>query len=171
MDNSEWFYFKEKVSTMIAYLSGAMEFSIDEGSSWRNMMSEWLQNKISHHSIDPVKETNKIILENNAQDYRKWKNSNPKKFKKFIRILIKQDIHFVINKCDYLIVLWDDMTRNGGGTHGEVTMAYWFNKPIFIVNEMSRKENISAWISSCSTQEFNSLNHLKKFLLEKFKPK
>ena len=40
-------------------------------------------------------------------------------------------------------------------THGEVTMAYWIKKPIFIVNTLPLND-MSSWIFSCS--DFISVN-------------
>ncbi len=67
----------------------------------------------------------------------------------------------------YLIVLWDESTLYGGGTHGEITIAYWVDKPIFLVNKLP-KEKLSGWISSCSTETFESFDELKKALLTEF---
>ena len=35
----KWIYFKEKARTVIAYLSGAMEFASDEGAGWSVAMA------------------------------------------------------------------------------------------------------------------------------------
>ena len=61
---------------MIAYLSGAMEFANDEGALWRNELTIWLKNTINHQTIDPVVESAKIVEENNAENYRNWKEED-----------------------------------------------------------------------------------------------
>ena len=38
----------------------------------------------------------------------------------------------LINNADYLIVKADKSVLKGGGTHGEVTMAYWIKKPYLL---------------------------------------
>ena len=86
----------------------------------------------------------------------------------FIRLLINQDLKNVIAEVDYLIVLWDESILYGGGTHGEVTMAYWVDRPVFLVNKLP-DEKLSAWISSCSTKVFNSFDELKSELLKLYK--
>ena len=53
----------------------------------------------------------------------------------------------------------------GGGTHGEVTIAYYFNKPIYIVNTVPINE-MSSWIFGCADKIFVDFNDLKKFLLQ-----
>ncbi len=153
---------------MIAYLSGGMENAVNEGADWRADIKIWLKENLGHSVIDPVLESQKIVQEHNAQSYRSWKKTEPKKFKGFIRLLIDHDIKSVINHADYLIVLWDRSVLKGGGTHGEVTLAYWVGKPIFLVNKLP-VEDFSAWISSCSSNIYNSFDELKIDLLSKYK--
>mgnify|MGYP000900757182 CR=1 FL=1 len=71
----------------------------------------------------------------------------------------------IIGKADYLIVLWDSSVLKGGGTHGEVTIAHWVNKPIYLVNRLPL-EDISSWIFSCSSRMYDSVDHLKNDLLK-----
>ena len=78
------------------------------------------------------------------------------------------DIKSVINHADYLIVLWDSSVLKGGGTHGEVTLAYWTGKPIFLVNKIPA-DDFSAWISSCSSKIYGSFDELKIDLLSQYK--
>lgn len=150
---------------MIAYLSGGMENAIDEGADWRRMMRSWLKENLNHDVFDPVIESQKIIMKNNAKDFRTLKKSDPEKFREIFRKLIHQDLKTIIENADYLIVLWDHSVINGGGTHGEVTMAYWENKPIFLVNKLP---DLSAWISSCSSKTYDSFGSLKKDLLRMY---
>ena len=157
-----------EVTPLIAYLSGGMENAQNEGAGWRNDMTNWLKEKLGHDTIDPVLESKKLIIANGAEDYKDWKMTNHGKYKEFIRLIINQDLRAVIAKVDYLIVLWDESILYGGGTHGEVTMAYWVDRPIFMVNKLP-KEKLSGWISSCSTETFDSFDELKKALLTEFK--
>ena len=55
---------------------------------------------------------------------------------------------------------WDESVFKGGGTHGEITLAYWLGKPIYLVNELPL-EDISSWIFSCSNYVFNNFDDLK----------
>ncbi|HIA95096.1 MAG TPA: hypothetical protein EYO16_07445 [Candidatus Marinimicrobia bacterium] len=152
---------------MIAYLSGGMENAQNEGADWRTEITVWLKNNLDHEVIDPVLESEKLVIQNDAKDYRDWKTTNPGKFKEFIRLLINQDLRAVIGKADYLIVLWDESILYGGGTHGEVTMAYWVDRPVFLINKLP-EEKLSAWISSCATETFGSIDGLKEALLKEF---
>ena len=67
----------------------------------------------------------------------------------------------VAEQADYLIVKWDKSVLKGGGTHGEVTMAYWLKKPIYLVNNLPI-EDVSSWIFSCSEEIFDDFEDLKK---------
>ena len=83
--------------------------------------------------------------------------------------MIQQDLRAVMCQSDYLIVLWDKGVLKGGGTHGEVTMAYWVDKPIFLVVNTLPEEDLSAWIFSCATETLASFDDLKTVLLKSYK--
>ena len=153
---------------MIAYLSGAMEYAQNEGANWRIMMKDWLKVHLSHEVIDPVLESNKLVVNYDAEDYRDWEKTNPGKFKEFFRLLIQQDLRAVIGQSDYLIVLWDKDVLKGGVTHGDVTMGYGVDKPIFLVKTLP-EEDLSAWISSCAAETFASFDELKTVLLKRYR--
>ena len=153
---------------MIAYLSGGMENAPKEGSDWRNEMTGWLIDNLQHTVIDPVVESGKIIKDHDGGDYRDWKNSNPNKYKEFTRLLINRDLRAVVAESDYLICLWDESVLKGGGTHGEVTIAYFIGKPVYLVNHLPMKD-LSGWIFSCATETLNSFDALKKALLKRYK--
>ena len=150
---------------MIAYLSGGMEHAVNEGEDWRNKMTEWLQKNLGHSVIDPVKNSRQLVDETHSHDYRLWKNSDREKYKAFIRQLIRQDLDGVINKADYVICLWDEGVVKGGGTHGEVTIAYHYNIPVYLVNTLPFDE-LSGWIFSCCTEVFPDFTNLKKRVLD-----
>jgi len=156
-----------EVTPLIAYLSGGMENVQNEGADWLSDMTNWLKGNLGYDTIDAVIESKKLVLAHGAEEYQDWKTTNHGKYKEFIRLLINQDLRAVIDKVDYLIVLWDKSIFYGGGTHGDVTMAYWVDRLIFLVNKLP-KEKLSGWISSCSTETFDSFNELKKALLTEF---
>ena len=153
---------------MIAYLSGAMEFANDEGALWRNELTIWLKNTINHQTIDPVVESAKIVEENNAENYRNWKEEDVQKYARFIQLCIKNDIKIVREKADYLICLWDENVIKGAGTHAEITFAYDLKKPVYLVNKLPQKDP-SGWIMACSSHIFANFDDLKDFLIKKYK--
>jgi len=146
---------------MIAYLSGPIENAHNDGADWRNMMTEWLESELNHKVFNPVIETKSIVEKISVEDFRLLKNTNPNEYKKIIRKIIKVDLEAVVNQADYLIVKWDKSVFKGGGTHGEVTMAYWLDKPVYLVNNLPIND-ISSWIFSCSDEIFDNFESLKK---------
>ena len=149
---------------MIAYLSGPIENAENDGVDWRNMMTEWLSSNLNHRVFDPVKETKSIIDEISMEEFRLLKTKDLSKYKKIFRKIIKIDLEAVFNEADYLIVKWDESVFRGGGTHGEITMAYWLNKPVYLVNSLPIND-VSSWVLSCSDEVFDSFDSLKKRLL------
>ena len=150
---------------MIAYLSGAMENAKDEGTDWRNELTIWLKENLNHSVVDPIIETTKLVEKTNSQNYRRWKTSDPNRFIEFVRQAIDNDLDSVINKSDYTICLWNNDVIPGGGTHGEVTMGYYFNKPVYLVNQLEDME-ISGWIMSCATEIFTDIETMKIRLID-----
>ena len=153
---------------MKAYLSGPIENAENDGASWRQDMTLWLKDNLDHEVFNPVLETNNIIGHLNPSIFRSMKKTDPIEYKNIIRKIIKLDLEALINDSDYLIVKWDKSVLKGGGTHGEVTMAYWIKKPIFIVNSLPI-DDMSSWIFSCSDFIFNDFQSLKKKLTQLYK--
>ena len=55
----------------------------------------------------------------------------------------------------------------GGGTHGEVTLAYYNRKPIYLVNQLPIKD-LSGWIMACATGIVNDFSSPKTLLYNKY---
>ena len=92
---------------MIAYLSGPIENSHNDGADWRVMMTKWLKAELNHKVFDPVIETKTFIKHQSGKDFRLMKKTNPDEYKKIIRKIIKVDLEAVVQEVDYLIVNWD----------------------------------------------------------------
>ena len=148
---------------MIAYLSGPIENAHNDGADWRNDITQWLEQYLNHRVFNPVTETQSIIKELNTDDFRLMKTTNPEEYKKIIRKIIQVDLDAVVQGSDYLIVNWDKSVFKGGGTHGEITMAHWFKKPVYMVNTLPI-EDVSSWIFSCTDFMCNNFEDLKEEL-------
>ena len=148
---------------MIAYLSGPIENAHNDGADWRNDITQWLKQNLNHRVFNPVTETKNITKELNTDDFRLMKTTNPEEYKKIIRKIIQVDLDAVVQGSDYLIVNWDKSVFKGGGTHGEITMAHWFKKPVYMVNTLPI-EDVSSWIFSCTDLMCNNFGDLKKEL-------
>ena len=153
---------------MIAYLSGPIENAENDGADWRKSLTPWIKSTLSHKVFDPVIATRDITKGLTSSEFRNMKRSNPDKYKKLIREIINIDIEAVVNNSDYLIVNWNKSVFRGGGTHGEITLAYFLKKPIYLVNNVPF-DDLSSWIFSCSTEVFDSFKDLKTHLIKKYK--
>lgn len=153
---------------MIAYLSGPIENAENDGADWRKSLTPWIKNTLSHKVFNPVIATRDITKGLTSSEFRNMKRSNPDKYKKLIRKIINIDIEAVVNSSDYLIVNWNKSVFRGGGTHGEITLAYFLKKPIYLINNVPF-DDLSSWIFSCSTEVFDSFEDLKTYLIKKYK--
>ncbi|MFL3027397.1 MAG: hypothetical protein ACJZ1O_03815 [Candidatus Neomarinimicrobiota bacterium] len=152
---------------MIAYLSGAIEYSHDEGEGWRNNITEWLASKLHHSVINPVEESRLIISNTDSHDYRNWKETDLERYKNFINKFVLRDIKAVTKEANYIICLWNKEVFKGAGTHGEVTLAFEHGIPVYVVNQVPLTD-LSGWIIACSAEVFKNFEELKLFLLRKF---
>ena len=153
---------------MIAYLSGPIENAENDGAYWRESLTDWLKNSVGHSVFNPVEATQEVTKGYPSDSFREMIRSNPEEYKKLIRKIIDIDIEAVINNSDYLIVNWEESVFRGGGTHGEITLAYHFKKPVYLVNQVPI-DDLSSWIYACSTIVFNSFEDLKSFIVEEYK--
>lgn len=152
---------------MKAYLSGAMENAVNEGADWRRDISEWLNINLGHDAINPVRETQKLVDKYRAQEYRNWKTDTPDKFRRFIRKLIINDLNLIKEKADYLICYWNSDVLKGGGTHGEVTMAFSQGVPVYLINDLAM-DDLSGWIFACSSEVYENMEQLKVGLIDRY---
>ena len=153
---------------MIAYLSGPIENAENDGANWRDSITPWLKNEIEHDVFNPVVETRKIVSDLTNTQFREMKETDPKKYKNLIRQIIDIDIKAVVEDSDYLIVNWNKSVFRGGGTHGEITLAYYLKKPIYLVNHVPL-DDLSSWIFSCATEVFDSFDNMKIHLTSLYK--
>ena len=159
---------KNKKCMKTAYLSGPIENASNDGAQWRENLTSWLRNELNHDAFNPVEETRSRISGLNSDEFRALKRTEPTKYKNILRKIIDIDLNAVVKKTDYLIVHWDESVFKGGGTHGEVTLAYFLGKPIYLINKIPL-DDLSSWIFACSTEIFDSFDQLKEYLTKEYK--
>ncbi len=152
---------------MKVYLSGAIEHSPDHGEHWRNDISLFLKEQLGHEFYNPLIEEKKHISSKEKESFRELKLKNLKEYKKIVRKLINGDLKSILTEIDYVICLWDPYTEKGGGTHGELTIAYYHDIPVYMVKNKPIQD-ISGWILGCTTEVFDDFDSLKKFLKKKY---
>ncbi len=153
---------------MKAYLAGAIEHAPDNGSRWRKDVTEFLAQHLNHSVYDPTVEEFQILTPEESSQFRELKQHDLDRFTSIVSKLIDHDLKTLTSTIDYVICYWDKYVLNGGGTHGEVTLSYHYDIPVYLVAGMPL-EQISGWILGCSTQIFESFGDLEKFLLLSYK--
>ena len=153
---------------MTAYLSGAMEYAPDQGRRWREEVALLLKNRLGHEVFNPNEEWNQILSEEEKLHFREWKENDEERFKTLMNKIIDRDLNYLTEKSDYVICKWDEFASKGGGTHGEITVAYRNNLPVFLLCEMPRNR-ISSWILGCSEKIFSDVESLLLELEARYK--
>lgn len=151
-----------------AYLSGGMEYTSGEGAHWRQELQEWLYENLGHDVFNPNHESEKFFRDNYPKiDFREAKYNNEATYKEIVEKLIEIDTNEIAKNTDYLICYWDEGAAKGAGTKGELTIAKYFNKPVYLVTEFPFS-SIPGWVIGCTSKFFKNFDELKIFLLENF---
>lgn len=151
---------------MLAYLSGSIEYAPNNGKTWRASLTPFLRS-LGHDVYDPAIDEKKNLTDEEVRHFRKWKVTDLDRFRGTIRKIIDWDLDWVEQKCDYLIVFWDDFAQRGAGTGAELSAAYRHGIPVYLIAGMDIAQ-ISGWILGCTTHVFTDFEQLKDFLAKKY---
>ncbi|MBI5019875.1 MAG: hypothetical protein HZB59_00370 [Ignavibacteriales bacterium] len=152
---------------MRVYLSGGMEYADGEGVNWRKEMQEWLQTKVKHSVFNPNVESDIFFADRYPNiDFREIKRTNTGLYQEIVRHLVDIDCKEIANHSDYVICYWDEGAAKGAGTKGELTMARYFNKPVYLVTSY-QLHDIPGWVLGCTSNIFKNFEELKQFLSKK----
>ena len=150
------------------YLSGGMEFAKGEGADWRRVMEDWVHNNLGHSSYNPNTESDEYLAKRcPSKRFRDLKNENIEEYTEIVRDLIDRDCSEIAERSDYVICNWDESAQRGAGTKGELTMARYVGKPVYMVTQM-KLQDIPGWVLGCSTKTFQTFEELQDFLREHF---
>lgn len=147
----------------LVYLAGAIEKAPDAGCRWREEMTRFLNRELQHSVFNPCLEENHILTPYEFKNFRKWKTTDLPRFREVVHKIINNDLNILIHEVDYIICLWDRYVLEGGGTHGELTVAFLNHIPVYMVSRFPL-ETISSWIIGCTTEIFTDFDSLKNFL-------
>ena len=157
-----------KQNVVRAYLSGGMEYAKNEGIDWRSDMEYWIRKNLNQKIFNPNSESEKYLRKAlPKRNFRALKSTNIDAFIKIVKKFVIIDSKEIAVRSDYVICYWDASAQRGAGTKGELTIARYFNKPVYMVTRMP-KEKIPGWVLGCVTNFFNSFDQLKNFLLLKY---
>lgn len=146
------------------YLSGGMEYSADEGRDWRENLQQWLEEELHCQVFNPNRESDRFFKTHHAGvDFRKLKTEDIHLYTTIAAGLVDLDCKEIAQNSDFVVCYWDDSAMRGAGTKGELTMARYFGKPVYLVTIMPHQE-ISGWVLGCVTKTFSSFEELRMFL-------
>ena len=148
---------------MLAFLCGAMEYAEDEGRAWRWQMKNWLHANLNHQAYDPTEEAHRILIPEEIDHLSEWKGSDPVRFRKLMRRIIRHDLDVMTRRADYVICLWDRAAARGAGTQAELTFAFRKGLPVYLISSFPPDE-ISGWLLGCVDRVFSDFTKLKEYL-------
>lgn len=145
-----------------------MEYARDEGRDWRRTIEKWIVSELGHSVFNPNTESKKYLKRRLPKgNLRKLKFSNVDRFQAIVRGIVMLDSLEIARRSDYVICLWDTSAQRGAGTKGELTIARFFDKPVYMVTRMKRS-SIPGWILGCTTEIFESFGELKVQLKKEY---
>ena len=148
------------------YLSGGMEYAVNEGRDWRTSLQEWLERKYQCEVFNPNIESERFFRrEHPGIDFRALKAVDIPAYQQIVKRLVELDCNEIAERTTMLICYWDEGAAKGAGTKGELTMAKYFDKPVYLVSAMPRTD-IPGWVLGCTTRIFDSFEELKGFLMD-----
>ena len=151
---------------LCVYLSGGMEYAKNEGLDWRSKMEGWIKEHLGHKVFNPNVKSEKYLaklLPN--RNFRSLKSTDMETYINIVKRFVMIDSKEIAARSDYVICYWDQSAQRGAGTKGELTIARYFNKPVYMVTRMS-KERIPGWVLGCVTKFFSSFEDLKEYLMQ-----
>lgn len=157
-----------KQKKLRAYLSGGMEYAKNEGKDWRDAMEIWLKNTLGHLAYNPNTESEELLQQHLPDgDFRTLKAMDIERYISIVQRMVKLDCKEVATRADYLICLWNTGAQRGAGTKGELTMARYFKKPVYMVTTM-KAEKIPGWVLGCIDKRFRTFSELQAFLVQQY---
>jgi hypothetical protein len=145
-----------------------MEYAKNEGVDWRSMMEKWIVRELGHSVFNPNSESERYLKKKLPKaSLRELKFSDIDKFQSIVRGIVKLDSEEIAKRSDYIICYWDRSAQRGAGTKGELTIARFFNKPVYMVSNVQRT-NIPGWILGCTSEMFESFTELQNFLRKRY---
>ena len=66
-----------------------------------------------------------------------------------------------------MICYYDESAQRGAGTKGEITLAKYFGKPVYMITAMPMDE-IPGWVLACASYLYPDFEALKRSLLAQY---
>jgi hypothetical protein len=153
-------------SAMLAYLSGSIEYSPDNGKTWRAALTPFLRS-LGHEVYDPAEDEKKNLTEIERLEFRGWKHSDLPRFQQTIRKIIAYDLDWIEQRTDYVVAYWDEYAPRGAGSQAELSLAHRRGIPVYLVTELP-VASVSGWILGCASEVFFNFEELKRFMIVRY---
>ena len=141
-----------------------MEYAHNEGKDWRVPMQQWLEDELRCEVFNPNKESERFLQKHcTGENFRQLKTSDLPRYQELVSKIVDLDCREIAERSDFVICFWDESAMRGAGTKGELTIAKYFGKPVYLVTLMQSHE-IPGWVLGCTTRMFLSFDELKLFL-------
>jgi hypothetical protein len=141
-----------------------MEYAEDEGRDWRSEMQTWLERETGWTVFNPNVESDRLLrTEYPGIDFRELKTRDIMRYRTIVERLVTIDCDEIARRTDFVVVYWDASAQRGAGTKGELTMAHFFKKPVYMVTAMP-PGSIPGWVLGCVSRIFGDFGSLKEFL-------
>jgi hypothetical protein len=145
-----------------------MEFAKGEGADWRRDTEDWVSEHLGHSAYNPNTESDQYLSKKVPSGrFREMKTEDIGRYTEIVRDLIDRDCSEIAGRSDYVICNWDESAQRGAGTKGELTMARFVGKPVYMVTRM-KLQDIPGWVLGCSTKIFATFEELQEYLLEQY---
>ncbi len=141
-----------------------MEYAAGEGRAWRASLQEWLERSLDASVFNPtVASEEHFRTRHPGVHFRTLKETDPDTYRAIAAELVALDCREIAERTDFLICYWDESAMRGAGTKGELTMAKYFQKPVFLVTSMAQRD-IPGWVLGCTSRLFPTFDELRAFL-------
>ena len=153
---------------MRVYLSGGMEYAADEGRNWRAELQQWLRVELHCTVVNPNEESERFFsTQYPAVNFRELKHTDIAAYSRIAGELVRNDCREIAGHSDFVVCYWDEAAVRGAGTKGELTIARYFGKPVYVVTTTPGPD-IPGWVLGCTSRLFTSFPELKAFLLSEY---
>ena len=147
------------------YLSGGMEYAENEGRAWRTETQAWLERDAGCTVFNPNAESEHFLRTHYpGTDLRALKQADPPLYRSIVSHIVMHDCREIAERSDIVVCRWDEGAARGAGTKGELTMARFFGKPVYLVTDIPETD-IPGWVLGCTTAIFPDFADLRAFLL------
>jgi hypothetical protein len=141
-----------------------MEYADGEGRDWRTELQRWCESVLGWSVFNPNLESDRFFARHHPSvDFRTLKIRDLDRYREIVAQLVDIDCREIATRTDLVVCLWDASAMRGAGTKGELTIARFTGKPVYLVTTLPLAE-IPGWVLGCTTAIFPSFAALQEHL-------